>query len=31
VSALIKEIKPADKIVKEIWEQFNEALDSPLK
>lgn len=28
VSALIKEIKPADKIVKEIWEQFNEALDS---
>lgn len=31
VSALIKEIKPAAEIVKEIWEQFNEALNSPLK
>lgn len=31
VSALIKKIKPAAQIVKEIWEQFNEALDSPLK
>ena len=31
VSTLIKEIKPAAEIVKEIWEQFNEALDSPVK
>ena len=31
VSALIKEIKPASEIVKEIWLQFNEALNKPLK
>lgn len=31
VSALIKEIKPAAEIVKEIWLQFNEALKKPLK
>ena len=31
VSALIKEIKPAAEIVKEIWLQFNEALNMPLK
>jgi enoyl-[acyl-carrier protein] reductase II len=30
VSALIKEIKPAGEIVKEIWQQFNEALKCPL-
>ncbi|MEO6135334.1 MAG: nitronate monooxygenase [Ginsengibacter sp.] len=31
VSALIREIKPAAEIVDEIWLQFNEALESPLK
>ncbi|MGN6247463.1 MAG: NAD(P)H-dependent flavin oxidoreductase [Ginsengibacter sp.] len=31
VSALIKEIKPATVIVKEIWQQFNEALENLLK
>lgn len=31
VSALIKEIKPAAEIVKEIWLQFNEALSATLK
>lgn len=31
VSALIKEIKPAAKIVEEIWMQFNAALSNPLK
>ena len=31
VSALIKDIKPAADIVREIWLQFNEALKSPLK
>ena len=31
VSALIKEIKPAAEIVKEIWEEFNKALNKPLK
>lgn len=31
VSALIREIKPAAEIVAEIWLQFNEALESPLK
>jgi enoyl-[acyl-carrier protein] reductase II len=30
VSALINEIKPAAEIVKEIWQQFNEALKTPL-
>lgn len=30
VSALIKEIKPAAEIVKEIWEEFNQTLKSPL-
>jgi len=29
-SALIKEIKPAAEIVKEIWEEFNQTLKSPL-
>lgn len=31
VSALIKEIKPAAEIVKEIWDEFNQALNKPLK
>lgn len=31
VSALLKDIKPAAEIVKEIWLQFNEALRKPLK
>ena len=31
VSALIREIKPASEIVEEIWQQFNEALENPLK
>lgn len=31
VSALISEIKPAAEIIKEIWLQFNEALNNPLK
>ena len=31
VSALINEIKPAAEIVKELWLQFNEALNKPLK
>jgi enoyl-[acyl-carrier protein] reductase II len=31
VSALIKVIKPAAEIVKEIWLQFNEALHAPIK
>jgi enoyl-[acyl-carrier protein] reductase II len=31
VSALIREIKPATEIVKEIWQEFNEALGNPLK
>lgn len=31
VSALINDIKPAAEIVKEIWLQFNEALNKPLK
>ena len=31
VSALIKDIKPAADIVREIWLQFNEALENPLK
>ncbi len=31
VSALIKDIKPAAKIVKEIWQQFSKALENPLK
>lgn len=31
VSALIKDIKPAAEIVKEIWQQFNQALENPLK
>lgn len=30
VSALIKEIRPAAEIVKEIWQEFNEKLKSPL-
>ncbi len=31
VSALIKDIKPAAEIVKEIWLQFTQALENPLK
>ena len=31
VSALINEIKPAAEIIKEIWLQFSEALNKPLK
>ncbi|MGN6265494.1 MAG: NAD(P)H-dependent flavin oxidoreductase [Ginsengibacter sp.] len=31
VSALIKDIQPAADIVREIWLQFNEALENPLK
>jgi enoyl-[acyl-carrier protein] reductase II len=31
VSALIRDIKPAAEIVKEIWQQFNDALENPLK
>jgi enoyl-[acyl-carrier protein] reductase II len=31
VSALIRDIKPAADIVREIWLQFNEALNKPLK
>ena len=31
VSALIKEIKPAAEIVEDIWLQFNEVLNTPLK
>ena len=31
VSALIKDIKPAAKIVEDIWLEFNEALNKPLK
>lgn len=31
VSALIKEIKPAAEIVKEIWDEFNQSLNKPLK
>ena len=31
VSALIREIKPAAEIVKEIWQQFENALENPLK
>jgi enoyl-[acyl-carrier protein] reductase II len=31
VSALISDIKPAAEIVKEIWQQFNDALENPLK
>ena len=31
VSALIKNVKPAAEILAEIWLQFNEALDKPLK
>ena len=31
VSALIRDIKPAAEIVKEIWLQFREALGNPLK
>jgi hypothetical protein len=30
VSAIIKEIKPAAEIVKEIWEEFEALLKSPL-
>ena len=30
VSALIKDIKPAAEIVKEIWNDFNDALKNPL-
>lgn len=31
VSALIKNIQPAEKIIKDIWLQFNEVLNKPLK
>lgn len=31
VSSIIKEIKPAAEIVQEIWDEFNDALASPLK
>lgn len=31
VSALVKELKPAGEIVKEIWQEFEESLRSPLK
>lgn len=31
VSALIREIKPAAQIVKEIWQEFIQALENPLK
>ncbi len=31
VSALIKDIKPAEKIIKDIWLEFNEILHKPLK
>jgi len=31
VSALIRDIQPAAEIVKEIWQQFNDALENPLK
>jgi len=31
VSALINDIKPAEKIIRDIWLQFNEALNKPLK
>ena len=31
VSALINDIKPAEKIIKDIWLEFNEALNKPLK
>lgn len=31
VSALIKEIRPAAEIVKEIWDEFNQSLNKPLK
>ena len=30
VSALIKEIKPAAEVVKEIWEDFENALQKPI-
>ena len=30
VSAILKDIKPAEKIIKETWLQFNEALQKPL-
>ena len=31
VSALIKDIKPAEKIIRDIWLEFNEVLNKPLK
>jgi len=31
VSAIIKEILPASQIVKQIWEEFSEALKQPLR
>jgi enoyl-[acyl-carrier protein] reductase II len=31
VSALLSDIQPAEKIIKDIWQSFNEALDKPLK
>jgi enoyl-[acyl-carrier protein] reductase II len=31
VSALLNDIKPADKIIKDTWMEFNEALQKPLK
>ena len=31
VSALINDIKPAEKIIKDIWLEFNEVLNKPLK
>jgi enoyl-[acyl-carrier protein] reductase II len=31
VSALVNDIKPAEKIIKDIWLEFNELLNKPLK
>ena len=31
VSALLKDILPAEKIVQNIWQEFNEGLRNPLK
>ncbi len=31
VSAILNEIKPVEKIINEVWKEFNEALQNPLK
>jgi enoyl-[acyl-carrier protein] reductase II len=31
VSALLKEVKPAAEIVRDIWKEFNDVLENPLK